>query len=157
MGKITLFNIGDEEGKEMSFTRFDMDVSSNGSGCIDFFIPYSEETQEYFNDWLMELNSAGDFRNDLVRTFEKFIRMQEIDGNYNNTLLCKCYPISINRFGDDIRTRIIFQYYLMPARKNDDEIHYSIRPEQFNRNTEEPKNNNFSKMLNNLIDNLETL
>ena len=155
MAKITLFNTNTTEGKEINFTRFNMDVSSNGSGCIDFFIPYSEETQEYFNDWIMETIQAEDFRG--VVASEKFILIQEIDEHYNDTLLCKCYPISINRLDDTLKMRVVFQYYVMPARKNDDEIHYSIRPEQFNRNTEEPKNNNFSKMLNNLIDNLETL
>lgn len=155
MAKITLFNTNTTEGKEITFTRFNMDVSSNGSGCIDFFIPYSEETQEYFNDWIMEAIQAGDFRS--VVESEKFILIQEIDEQYNDTLLCKCYPILINRLDDTLKMRVVFQYYVMPARKNDDEIHYSIRPEQFNRNTEEPKNNNFSKMLNNLIDNLETL
>ena len=155
MAKITLFNTNTTEGKEITFTRFNMDVSSNGSGCIDFFIPYSEETQEYFNDWIMETIQAEDFRG--VVASEKFILIQEIDEHYNDTLLCKCYPISINRLDDTLKMRVVFQYYVMPARKNDDEIHYSIRPEQFNRNTEEPKNNNFSKMLNNLIDNLETL
>ena len=157
MAKITLFNNNATEGKEIIFTRFNMDVSSNGSGCIDFFIPHSEETQEYFNDWIMEISSTGDFRNNLVRTFEKFILIQEIDEHYNDTLLCKCYPISINRLDDTLKIKVVFQYYLMPARKNDDEIHYSIRPEQVNRDSEEPKNNNFSKILNNLIDNLETL
>ena len=152
MAKITLFNTNTTEGKEITFTRFNMDVSSNGSGCIDFFIPYSEETQEYFNDWIMETIQAEDFRG--VVASEKFILIQEIDEHYNDTLLCKCYPISINRLDDTLKMRVVFQYYVMPARKNDDEIHYSIRPEQFNRNTEEPKNNNFSKMLNNLIDNL---
>ena len=155
MAKITLFNTNTTEGKEITFTRFNMDVSSNGSGCIDFFIPYSEETQEYFNDWIMETIQAEDFRG--VVASEKFILIQEIDEQYNDTLLCKCYPILINRLDDTLKMRVVFQYYVMPARKNDDEIHYSIRPEQFNRNTEEPKNNNFSKMLNNLIDNLETL
>ena len=155
MAKITLFNNNATEGKEITFTRFNMDVSSNGSGCIDFFIPYSEETQEYFNDWIMETIQAEDFRG--VVASEKFILIQEIDEHYNDTLLCKCYPILINRLDDTLKMRVVFQYYVMPARKNDDEIHYSLKPEQFNRNTEEPKNNNFSKMLNNLIDNLETL
>jgi hypothetical protein len=155
MAKITLFNTNTTEGKEITFTRFNMDVSSNGSGCIDFFIPYSEETQKYFNDWIMETIQAEDFRG--VVASEKFILIQEIDEQYNDTLLCKCYPILINRLDETLKMRVVFQYYVMPARKNDDEIHYSIRPEQFNRNTEEPKNNNFSKMLNNLIDNLETL